>query len=173
MSIEGFWTTNGWTLSNSFCTIVELLSTRLERFIVECNPKYTRCTVSCRDQKGFQTIRDFFPFMIFLKDLFKSLHGCDVRLQSVPCLILQFLFSQEHGYYEENHRVHFDQKYNIRFVLTFHSYKCVFYIMGAYKIRHRNELVWTCRTDGPQRNTNCVRLKKVVDLRVYLIQFEK
>ena len=111
--------------------------------------------------------------MIFLKDLFKSLYGCDIRLQSAPRLIVQFPFSQEHGYYEENNRVHFDQKHDIRFVLTFHSYKCVFHIMDAYKIRHRIELVWTCWTDGPQRNTYCVCLKKVVDRRVYLIQFEK
>ena len=64
-------------------------------------------------------------------------------LTVLPCLIVHFPFSQEHGYYEENHRVHSDQKYNIRFVLTFHSYKCVFHIMGAYKIRDRIELVWT------------------------------
>ena len=43
------------------------------------------------------------------------MHGCDIRLQSAPCLIVQFPFSQEHGYYEENNRVHFDQKHDIRF----------------------------------------------------------
>ena len=111
--------------------------------------------------------------MIFLKDLLESLHGCDIRLQSASCLIVQFLFLQEDGYYDEKHRVHFDQKYNIKFVFTFYSYKCVFHIMSAYKIRHRIELVWTCWTDGPQRNTNCVCLQRVVDRRVYLIQFEK
>ena len=125
----------------------------------------------CRDQKGFQTIRDFFPFMIFLKDLFKSLHGCYIRLQSVPCLIVQFLFSQEHGYYKQNHKVQIDQKHDIRLRLTFHSYKCVFHIMGAYKIRHCIELVWTCWTDGPQRNTYCVCLKNI-NRRVYLIQMK-
>ena len=116
------------------------------------------CTVSCRDQKGFQTKGDFFPFMIFWKYLLKRLHGCDIRLQCAPCLIDQFLFSQEHGYYKQIHRIQFDQKHDMRSVLTFHSYKCVFHIMGAYKVRQSIDLVWTWWTSWrtPEKYLLCM-----------------
>ena len=67
--------------------------------------------------------------MIFRKDLPKRLHGCDIRLQSAPCVIVQFLFSQEHGYYEETHRVHFDQKcVDISFIqMCIPHYGCLLY----------------------------------------------